>query len=301
MTIADEIQRFLSTGQTDDIAAAWPGSVVEAGRRAHADLMDALVSEVRARSAGARLPDVLCGPALVEFTRARLAPMVRGLFPRSEQAQVLELLQSSIVFLTPRNIVDVLRGELWLKSAWDIANLYLGSIRVELLGGGAPDIVGLSEETRCYVSARYFEDTDRFADYVVHEAAHIFHNCKRTSVGLAETRFREWLLPIDYVKRETFAYACEAYSRMCEIDPRPARRLILVDELASGPMPADERVDREEFLDILRAAAARRNGWKVILERCAPPPRKSMAQAARERHDAWVQASLARMRTDSKS
>lgn len=48
-----------------------------------------------------------------------------------------------------------------------------------------------SEETTCYVSVEYFRDHDPCADYVVHEAAHIFHNCKRATVGLPETRRRE--------------------------------------------------------------------------------------------------------------
>lgn len=78
-------------------------------------------------------------------------------------------------------------------------------------------IVGLSEETTCYVSTDYFAATDRFADFVVHEAAHIFHKCKRRTIGLP-----------------------------------------------------DERVEIDEYLDILREAVNARNGWKRIRERCAP-------------------------------
>jgi hypothetical protein len=53
----------------------------------------------------------------------------------------------------------------------------------------------------------YFRHEDPFADFVVHEIAHIFHNCKRRAAGLPETRMRDWLLDIDFRKRETFAYA----------------------------------------------------------------------------------------------
>ena len=80
------------------------------------------------------------------------------------------------------------------------------------LSDEAPNIVGLSEETTCYVSPAYFSSQNEFADYIVHEAAHVFHNCKRATIGLKETRRREFLLDIDYRKGETFAYACEAYS-----------------------------------------------------------------------------------------
>ncbi len=65
--------------------------------------------------------------------------------------------------------------------------------------------MGRSEETTCFVSLKYFKMKDPFADFVVHEAAHIFHNCKRHTVRLPETRKREWLLDIQYRKRETFA------------------------------------------------------------------------------------------------
>ena len=79
----------------------------------------------------------------------------------------------------------------WLHSAWALANLYLGSPGAELLSDEAPRIVGLSLETTCYVSLEYFSETSRFSDYLVHETAHIFHNCKRGTAGLEETRRRE--------------------------------------------------------------------------------------------------------------
>jgi hypothetical protein len=110
-----------------------------------------------------------------------------------------------------------------------------------------------------------------FDDYVVHEAAHIFHNCKRESIGLAASRRREWMLEIDFQKRETFAYSCEAYSRLLELGKTRSARAELLSELAEGLMPADERVNGREYVDILREAVAARNGWKRILERCSSP------------------------------
>ena len=82
----------------------------------------------------------------------------------------------------------------------------------------------MSEETTCYVSPEYFSQDDPFADFIVHEAAHIFHNCKRTIVGLRQTRRKEWLLDIEYRKRETFAYSCEAYARLIERGKKPVER-----------------------------------------------------------------------------
>jgi len=74
------------------------------------------------------------------------------------------------------------------------------------------------------VSSEYFRPKGRFEDFVVHEASPVFHNCKRRTAGLPETRRREWLLDIAFGKRETFAYACEAYARIVELSETRARR-----------------------------------------------------------------------------
>lgn len=139
--------------------------------------------------------------------------------------------------------------------------------------------MGLSEETTFYVSLEYFCDDEPFADFVVHEAAHVFHDCKRRTIGLRETRRREWLLDIDFRMRETFANACEAYARIVECAPRPRDRPALAAEYArEHRAPADERVDRDELIDIVCDAVGVHNGWKVILARCAPPPRQNRAE-----------------------
>lgn len=214
------------------------------------------------------------------FTRAKVEPMVCGLFPRAERQAVLALLERAVVFLTPANFDLVLRHQPWLGTAWDLANLYLASIGAEPLGEGAPAIVGLSEETTCFVALQYFSESDPFADFVVHEVAHVFHNCKRDTVGLPVTRRREWLLDIDYGKRETFAYACEAYARIVERARDLAGRAALAREYGRDGHISEVRVDPDEVADILREAAPRRNGWRVILARCAPLTR-SPARAGR--------------------
>gem|GEM_PF-5518431 len=85
----------------------------------------------------------------------------------------------------------------------------------KLLRKKAARIVGLSEETTCYVSPEYFaDDDDPFADFIVHEAAHIFHSCKRRTNWLRETRTKEWLLDMEFRQREAFAYSCEAHGRI---------------------------------------------------------------------------------------
>ncbi len=274
--IATETERYLRTGETDPHRLAWSGATfIDCERKAHEDLVGALVAEVQSRSQEQPVAPALRDIDLVAFTRGRTEPMVRGLFPRAEQDAVLSLIEQSVVFLTPENIEPVLRKCTWLRSTWDIANLYLGSIDAELLGKDAPEIVGLNLEMTCYVSPAYFEDDDPFADFVVHEVAHIFHNCRRRLAGLRETRHREFLLNIDFHRRETFAYACEAYTRIVEQVPRLADRAALADEFGRQVTVADNRVETAEVADILREASGRRNGWKLILARCAPPGTRS--------------------------
>jgi hypothetical protein len=267
-TILDEIERYLRTGETDPYHAAWPGGFLEGAQRAHHDLREALVREVRLLAEGRTHRPI---PDTGTLTRRKVEPMVRGLFHTAEQEFVLAALERSVVFLTRENIEQLLREQAYDRSAWHLANLYLASVGAELLGD-APSIVGLSEGTICYVSAEYFANGDPFADFVVHEAAHVFHNCKRRTVGLKETKRREWLLDIAYQKRETFAYSCEAYSRLLERAGGMAGRPALAEEYASGARISAEGVDVEEVASIVRDAASARNGWKVVLARCAPTP-----------------------------
>jgi hypothetical protein len=282
-TIADEIERYLRTGQTDPYHAAWPGDGFMArAKRAHEDLRGALVREVKRLAAGLSHQPLPQGDHIT-LTRAKVEPMVRGLFPRAEQGAVLAVLEKSVVFLTSENVDALLLGHGFDSSAWTLTNMYLASLGADLLGEDAPRLVGLSEETTCYVSPDYFAEDDPFADFIVHEAAHIFHNCKRATVGLRETRTKEWLLDIEFRKRETFAYSCEAYSCILASAKKPAERLILAAEYGSSVRISEERVDHSEVASIVAEACAVRNGWKVILARCAPTARpRSALQHLRE-------------------
>jgi hypothetical protein len=129
----------------------------------------------------------------------------------------------------------------------------------------------------------YFAENDLFADFVVHEAAHIFHNCKRRTIGLRETRMKEWLLDIEFRQRETFAYSCEAYARVLARAKKPAERRELAAEYGAEVRISAERVDPAEVASIVADAASARNGWKVILGRCTPTTKPRTArQLARE-------------------
>ena len=278
-SIADEIERYLLTGQTDSWCGAWTGDLMERAERAHADLRGALVREVKRLTQGRRHSPLPISDT-VALTRAKVEPMVRGLFPRSEQNVVLATLEKSVVFVTSDNIEALLLAPGFDHTAWVIANLYLVSLDAEVLGDDAPNIVGMSQDRTCYVSPAYFADDDPFADFIVHEVAHIFHNCKRRTIGLREIRRKEWLLDIEFCKREEFAYSCEAYARILGRAKTAAERRALAAEYGRAVRISANRVDPAEVVDIVGEAAAARNGWKVILARCAQvrPPRSVHAQ-----------------------
>jgi hypothetical protein len=274
------VECYLRTGKSGDdpFWHAWPGEdLLARAKRGDATLRDSLISTVKTRTAHAATPKELIGLDVATFARKKVEPMVRGLFPAIEQEPVLDVLSRSLIFLTPDTIGTVLRETPYLETSWKLANLYLASCGVERLSEDAPSILGLSEGTTCYVTMAHFRAQERFDDFVVHEAAHLFHNCKRKTIGLRETRWREWPLDIAYAKRETFAYACEVYSRILELGNNPKARRTLLTELEQTWTPPDERVDADEFIDILREAVDARNGWKRILKRCAPPKRKTTA------------------------
>jgi hypothetical protein len=268
-TIECTVAHYLRTGESDFLYPAWPGSFFERANLAHQNLRGALVREV-GRRAGGRTPHPFPNISLEELTRAKVEPMVRGLFSREECDVVLDKVERSVVFLTRDNIEQLLMQPCFDSLAWTLANLYLASLGAPLLGPNAPNLVGLSEENICYVSTQYFSDDDPFADFIVHEVAHIFHNCKRTTFGLRATRNKEWLLDIDFRKRETFAYSCEAYARILERAKSTTERRTLAQEYARASSVSDERVDSAEVSGIIREAAVVRNGWKFILARCAP-------------------------------
>ena len=269
-----EVKQYLRTGKHDHEFIGWPGddfmTCLTNGKQV---MEDALVAEVHRLESGQTFPELPAGVESTIFARKKVMPMVKGLFPAKERETILRLLEKSLVFLTHDNIEQVLREEQWLGSAWDLANLYLGSLGSKCLNGKPSYLVGLSQETTCYVSTDYFEDKDPFADFVVHETAHVFHNWKRERVGMCHTRYQEWLLPIDFCKREEFAYACEAYGRILERAKSPADRRRLHAEYVEAWVPSTDHVDQDELVDILAEAVSARNGWKRILKRCAPPKR----------------------------
>jgi hypothetical protein len=269
-----EIAHYLQTGDYDPYYRAWPeGGMLVRAQKMEAVLRNALIKAVRKRTQDISPSSGTANLDQTTLTKSKIVPMVNGLFPESERSLVISILEKSVVFLIPENIECVLEEVPFLGTAWNLANLYLTSIGVPCLSEEAVQLEGLSEETTCFVSMRYFSQQDRFADFIVHEAAHVFHNCKRETTGLPHTRTREWLLEIDFGKRETFAYSCEAYSRILEMCSCRTQLKPLLADYAATSRTGDDRVDDDEIVDILEEAISAKNGWKRILKRCSPQRR----------------------------
>ncbi|MDR3617215.1 MAG: hypothetical protein P4L53_26910 [Candidatus Obscuribacterales bacterium] len=263
------IQAYLETGKTDSCYPAWGGSVFRGSQEGAKEVREALVAAVKQKSAEAAARMVAAPMMKSEDVRDKLRPMINGLFPKTEREIVLEAIANDVVILTTENVEQILLSESCSSTAWHLANLYLASIGSKPLHEDASCALGMNVGTTSYVSMKYFTQTDKFADYIVHEAAHAFHNCKRTLLGLRETRSREWLLNIDFGERETFAYACEVYSRILELGKSPAARIALAQEAIVDFVPPDEKVDVAKFHAALEEASRTRNGWKRILQICS--------------------------------
>ncbi|MDP1648021.1 MAG: hypothetical protein Q8M01_07455 [Rubrivivax sp.] len=103
------IDRYLRTGEHDELSPHWPGdNFLARVQFADSAARKALVAAVRRRTTGAVAPAALADIDLPVFTRAKLAPMVHGLFAEQEHGTVLDALERSVVFLTPATIEAVL-------------------------------------------------------------------------------------------------------------------------------------------------------------------------------------------------
>jgi hypothetical protein len=105
----DQVERYLLTGEHDALFCAWPGTnLLARARQGDVALRGALVSMVKSSAAHLTVPKQLADLDVVSFTRAKMEPMVRGLFAGPEQQAVLDALARSVVFLTPATIEPLL-------------------------------------------------------------------------------------------------------------------------------------------------------------------------------------------------
>ncbi len=272
--VGDAVAEFLRTGHTDPLYPAWPGSrFMERAERAEDELTDALVAELWKRAAGKSWRERVQVPEdMTAYTRSKVEPMVRGLFARAEHEPILQLLERSAVIVTDDTVEPIVRASGFLSTRWDVVNLYLLSLDAEVLGDGRRAAVGFSENFKSYVTPQYFEQREPFVDFLLHECAHVLHDARLETVGLRPMRSRERLVELEFRERETFAYSCEAFATIAA-----GRSSVEREELAARlrerrPYPKSA-VDVAKVEEIVSEAAPMRNGWKHVLERCAPAER----------------------------
>src|SRR6478609_7755533 len=115
--VADALERYVRTGDTDIMHTAWPGGFMDRVHRAHDDLRGALLRRVHQLASG-RMHHPIPESDATRLTRSKVEPMVRGLFPRAEQDPILAKLETSVVFLSRANIDSVLLAEGFHRTAW---------------------------------------------------------------------------------------------------------------------------------------------------------------------------------------
>jgi hypothetical protein len=272
----DDLRIYLETGKYDQLAHGWPGrNIWDQWAARSAAMREALIARVAPHVE--RQPKSNLAAELHIEARRRIAPMVRALFVEQEQDVVLDAISTGFVLISADTIIPLLQDETDMKTAWRLAMMFIkGACALEIKGEDV-DAVGMNDGLASYIIADEVFPSAPFMDVIVHEAAHAFHNCKRARLGLAATRYREWLLNIAYGKRETFAYACEAYSRIVADAHSVRDRRAYLEELKRSPPPPDDRVDYTEYLHIMAHAIEGRNGWRRILTACAPAPRRAVA------------------------
>jgi hypothetical protein len=279
VSTAAAIEHYLRTGNHDPYFFDWSGDIIERERRAHDDLKRALVDEVSRRAVDRRPSAEMPTIDLAAFTRGKVEPMVRGLFPPAEHEVMLRVLERSVVFLTPD------RSRASCSTAH--GSTPRGTSRTSTSAASTPSSSpttrrGSSDSARRPPASCRSTTSPRRIGLSTSSCTRR-RTCSTTASAprWACPRRGEWLLEIAFQKREAFAYGCEAFSRVVERCPKIKDRPAMIEEYAHTFTPSDEHVDHDELVDILREAARVRNGWKHILARCAPRRVRRSARSAR--------------------
>lgn len=256
MDVPDEvIERFLATGRLARSWPDWEGTPAARRKAAETRVRHILGRIVRWRAQKAPIDVGTPPPNAEAVVRERARPMVEGLFSAVEAPAVLECLPACVVVLTPASYPELIRS-LPPRTAWDLANLLLDAMGAPPLSDDTPELDGMSHDTSGYVLPSAFAPAEA-SDVLVHEIAHLLHSLPRKRAGVAPPDAP--LLSVKPTQRETFAWACEAWSLLSR-RPDPVNA---VERWCTGEPPADVRVNREQLTTALRSAAAGA-GWAAI-------------------------------------
>jgi hypothetical protein len=256
--MADAVESFLMTGEHDPQFPDWAGNLAARRAAGSAAMRDMLVRVTRWRAHRAPLSLGRSPPDAIARVRARIAPLVEGLFDPDDAAMLLSTLPQRVVVLTPATFAAQV-ADLPLRMGWDLSNVLLDAVGAPPLGDDAPELDGLCDAGRAFVLPSALLSDEPFPDVVVHEVAHLLHVVPAAEVGLAQVRGP--ILPIPPRERETFAYACEVWAAATrgglEGTVERLRRF-------TGAVN-DARVNRRTLDGLLGDAAKRpTEGWSVL-------------------------------------
>jgi hypothetical protein len=198
--------------------------------------------------------------------RASIGPMVKGLLEGDWQEVALRE-------LTARTFVLNFQGAKAAMEA-ELSTCFMGTARRILWAlfgdyGLKPEDIsvewdGVSAGNFAHVRLSAYETKDPYSDVIVHEAAHLLHYLKPAHYGLHVRRGQERFVDIEFCRRELFAFACEAYSRVVRHNERKSR-ISFAEEMKERALsfPRDQI---EEVAALVLSASRARNGWRVIRE-----------------------------------
>lgn len=261
-SLSDAVDQFLATGEHDKQFRAWSGNAAQRKATGEAKLSRILGRIVAWRARGAPIRQGPVPPDLKGQVRSRVAPMVRGLLPRSAEAVLAELPQR-VEVVTVQRFNQQVKG-LPLGVQWSLANLVLDDLGAPPLTDDVPQIDGLCAEGRAWVLPGAFGAVQPFGDVVVHEVAHLLHSISPAALGVGSGK--RPLMRVTRAHRETFAYTCEAWSCVLR-DHGDGRSLAeSLQGFREGALPPDSRVDRGRLVAVLEAAveAGVDEGWRCI-------------------------------------
>lgn len=261
------IKQFLYTGEEDPddqifSLSGWDGARAHSNKcKAALRLLFDELSKFLPKEA-LSIPDVT-----PEMVRQQIHPMIHGLVQPNWQEIALRELGDRVFVLNHAGAKAALEAEIftsWLNSAHDVLWLYFDDY------GLKPDKVarkrekGIEGQACEYAVVRLssLKDEDPYKNVIVHEAAHLLHYLKPGHFQLPVRRNQERFVDVDFFHRELFAFACEAYSRVCQNGDRKSRHLSasqMFDKATSFP---EESI--QEITNLVLATSRSGKGWKVI-------------------------------------
>jgi hypothetical protein len=258
MPKSESVERFLATGEHDPKFLAWEGGLARRRRDGSAELAEILRRVVRWRSRDAPLGAPSAPRDAEAEVRARVGPMIAGLFEEKQAALLSRALPHRVEVVTVDRFQNGLR-ELPLDTQWILANMLLDELGAPPVSDAAPQLDGFCHGGRAWVLPRAFDVSEEPTDILVHEVAHLLHDlqwCDVTPRSKAAP-----LLSIAPRVRETWAYSAWARRDAPVAGSMPERIAWALDRRGL----VDARVDRGRLRALLAvAAAAPAQGWATL-------------------------------------